>query len=679
MHLRAIILVSLMPLLLMAAVRKHALDSGMFDFSRDDRAFAESLVVFYDGLKDGKIDTDIIRNLRMRVRKSWAFDGFNPLIQQAYLVTQIKTSESFMRACDPGRYRNTNSSLARKMGRYLQRYCRERFLTLQLEKRPGGSLSVADKKYLAYAMKRYLLGEHRTLFEQFLQLKNRTTSEQRYLSELASQLYIKYRITPSSSTLQYLEITPPLHDYLNQIGFNERETKKYIRAEFRNLVSAFKTAVSDEDNEMASLLINHLLGFHAQNRQLLSADYAWKTFISAGRAFVSFKQQQVAMTIFNYAIKIADSEQKDESLFHLLYSYVVSGNYAEGLKAIERYNLIENFSKYSSRLRFWITHVLNNAGEVHLAQHLYKRIIETDPLGFYSIVAMKKLVEVTGNEKVNQSFLEQFKMSAVQPGFQRELYSKNFFKSIKRFSVWINLGVDKFSTLELNDIIHEGEQNFTRLPASTEREMLLRNTLLHMSDFLNKKRYFLHSFKLLYQSLERYNLQLCMNVIKNLFPIHYLPEITRVTKEIEPTLILSLIRQESAFNPNAQSVAGARGLMQLMPETARQIRKEVRPNQLHGASLNLKIGIKYLKSLLEKYDGNLIYTLAAYNAGPNRLNAWKKNVFISDDPLIMIEAIPYRETRQYVKLIYRNLFFYKFLHNDIDVTTPVQKSFQVSI
>ena len=81
---------------------------------------------------------------------------------------------------------------------------------------------------------------------------------------------------------------------------------------------------------------------------------------------------------------------------------------------------------------------------------------------------------------------------------------------------------------------------------------------------------------------------------------------------------------------------------------------------------------------MRKFDGNLIYTLSAYNAGPTKTASWIKNVFVESDPLKLIEEIPYKETRMYVKLIYRNMYFYQFLYEKRRKPQSLEKSFLIS-
>lgn len=101
--------------------------------------------------------------------------------------------------------------------------------------------------------------------------------------------------------------------------------------------------------------------------------------------------------------------------------------------------------------------------------------------------------------------------------------------------------------------------------------------------------------------------------------------------EVDPALVKAIVQAESAFDPDAVSRSGARGLMQVLPETASRFSIE----NLSDPRENLKAGVKYLKYLIEQFDGNVTMAVAAYNAGPNRVRHYKG-------------VPPYSETRNYL-------------------------------
>lgn len=142
---------------------------------------------------------------------------------------------------------------------------------------------------------------------------------------------------------------------------------------------------------------------------------------------------------------------------------------------------------------------------------------------------------------------------------------------------------------------------------------------------------------------------------------------------LDPAMIFGLIRQESAFDELADSPAGAKGLMQLMPKTARQIADELHDNsidsnkidaQLLLPSVNINYGAYYYKKLQQQFHGQDVLAIAAYNAGSNKVKRWlpEKQTLPAD---IWIETIPYKETRQYVgSVLMYALVYQQRLHRE---------------
>lgn len=138
------------------------------------------------------------------------------------------------------------------------------------------------------------------------------------------------------------------------------------------------------------------------------------------------------------------------------------------------------------------------------------------------------------------------------------------------------------------------------------------------------------------------------------FPLAFDKEINRhATKyAINPAWAFAIARRESSFMSDANSPVGAKGLMQVMPATAKQLtkRKRISTKYLLDSKNNINLGTKYLKKLLDKHKGNQVLATAAYNAGPYRVKRWLKsaNSLPAD---IWIETIPFYETREYVKSV----------------------------
>ena len=136
----------------------------------------------------------------------------------------------------------------------------------------------------------------------------------------------------------------------------------------------------------------------------------------------------------------------------------------------------------------------------------------------------------------------------------------------------------------------------------------------------------------------------------------------------DKALLYSISRQESGYNPRAKSYANALGVMQILPSTAAFIMKDKyyryksKKHLLYNLENNLKIGAKYIHFLLKlkDIDNNVLKMLASYNAGPGNLRKWTKNLLsIEKDPLFMIEVLPARQTRNYIKLVLTNLWIYR--------------------
>ncbi|MDR3528263.1 MAG: lytic transglycosylase domain-containing protein [Rhizomicrobium sp.] len=155
-------------------------------------------------------------------------------------------------------------------------------------------------------------------------------------------------------------------------------------------------------------------------------------------------------------------------------------------------------------------------------------------------------------------------------------------------------------------------------------------------------------------------------VLTGLFPIP--PYAPSGGYTIDPSLVLAFVRIETRFQPNAVSPVGALGLMQLMPGTARLLGGASAEDDLLNPSYNMALGQRYIARMLKLYNGSIVQTAAAYNAGPGKVTAWTAaRAGKEDDVLMFIESMRAPETRSYVK---RLLTYYWMYHRRNDKAAP---------
>ena len=234
-------------------------------------------------------------------------------------------------------------------------------------------------------------------------------------------------------------------------------------------------------------------------------------------------------------------------------------------------------------------------------------------------------------------------------------------------------GVDRIEFLQRADLLHE--LGLDHLAAAELREVERTNTKNTAALKVIRDRY--ESFGLLDRALVMAtriaNADSSQSTLAHLYPDYYWKEVIKASREadLDPYLILAVIRQESFFNEYAVSRAGARGLMQIMPHTGRRLARSMglrrfESRALFDPSVSIRMGSRFLGDQVRAFDNGptsgmgFQLGLAAYNAGPHIVRKWISR-FPLEDPDAFVERIPYRETRQYVKKILKNYTIYKAL------------------
>ncbi|RLA60337.1 MAG: murein transglycosylase, partial [Gammaproteobacteria bacterium] len=152
-------------------------------------------------------------------------------------------------------------------------------------------------------------------------------------------------------------------------------------------------------------------------------------------------------------------------------------------------------------------------------------------------------------------------------------------------------------------------------------------------------------------------------------------------RQVPHTELMAIARRESAFFPQARSPVGARGLMQIMPATGKQVASSLgqphNDSDLYRVEHNVLLGSAYYRQLLDRFGGNRVFALTAYNAGPHRVDRWRNKAGQGLPVDIWIETIPYKETRNYVQAVLSyNVVFQYLLGDARRLLTPEEEQAQ---
>jgi soluble lytic murein transglycosylase len=164
------------------------------------------------------------------------------------------------------------------------------------------------------------------------------------------------------------------------------------------------------------------------------------------------------------------------------------------------------------------------------------------------------------------------------------------------------------------------------------------------------------------------------------FPLPYQNTFERYAsaQKVPSSELMAIARRESAFYPQARSPVGARGLMQIMPATGKQVASSIgqshRGADLYEVEHNVRLGSAYYRQLLDRFDGNRVFALTAYNAGPHRVDRWRNEPGEGVSVEIWVETIPFRETRHYVQAVLSyNLVFQYLMGDTSSLLSPLER------
>ena len=342
--------------------------------------------------------------------------------------------------------------------------------------------------------------------------------------------------------------------------------------------------------------------------------------------------------------KFPNSQVRDDAIWRLAWVHYRAGSLAEANGTFKSLATHAKEERYKTAALYWQAKTSQQLGDHDTANRLYQQIFNQAHESYYQALAAQALARagvVTPQAKPVKP--------APPNDFDLLPYPEAAFHLIRAREL-SQLKLHGLAVGELDEVNRIARQH----PA-------LRLLLVH--EYISN-----HAFA---RSVALAN-QLPGSAGERLFhryPLAYWETIQKKAREadIDPYLVVALIRQESLFDSRARSSAAALGLMQLLSTTAARVAKQLgleppSNEKLFDAELNLTLGTQYLQSLMRRYSNNWFKAVAAYNAGEAAVDRWEKDI-VTDDIEEFVERIPYLETRQYVKLVLRNHQIYKTLYN----------------
>lgn len=348
------------------------------------------------------------------------------------------------------------------------------------------------------------------------------------------------------------------------------------------------------------------------------------------------------------------SEQKEKYLWHLGWSQRKLKNYAQAQLTFKELKELTTNDFQRAKYHFWLAESLNDLSLTGEARAEFLSLIEQDPLGYYGMMAHRQIgLPLKKPKPVALTQTSLLDSSHRTPSSLEHIFDP-------ALTEWLLRVEDqKLCQTYLDAVAQQYKQ---RDDQTAEGWLSLFHSLARAGSYLQL-------FELLGQLKQESRSEILVKWPEVLFPRPYL-EIVKTAEQqfgVGQDIIYAIMRQESAFNPTARSWADAFGLLQMLPEVARKMLPlnditQVEDEDLFKPEVNILLGSAFIKKLLDKYEGRFVLTVAAYNASDRAIQGWIKSRY-QGHSLEFIEDIPYEETKGYVKLVMRNLVFYRLLES----------------
>jgi soluble lytic murein transglycosylase len=670
-----------------ANVHERFVTTEQLKLTKADHIIGEHMVSMMKLIEQGYVNKDALRKVLTEADKSSHFKVFVPWLSSVKEISKFSKAQELVTYCRQYQERKEKLSLERVLERIAGNYCRERTLeAISREIETTDTISDASTAFIQQNLKFFLTKKNKKNFAYFIQSQTSRPEILKKISQDVTSYSVQHQIVPSQEVLKDILINDQITKLIQDKGFNLIQPKNVFYAEYGKLIElGYKALEGKPKDDKIKEHFHFLKNYLELNQDHLPVGLCLTRLNDFAKAVFRGGFKELSQDIFKFIVKKNNKEIQEDALFFYLWTHIFNDEYKETLSLAKKHELLKDKSRIlDPRLKFWIAFSYEKTDEPKEALSYYEDIVVNHPLSYYAIMSVKKIQVLKPTSSAVRFYTDNALKSIEQLSFDTKLLNQDYLSSLVRLKAWAKIDSQRLMKLELNRLKRHSMPEFVvSLPTGKQLDVRSDLHLINARIILDSQNY-LSTFRYLYEVLDRKEVVFNRSLLEILYPKPYLNELNLTLKKdtLDPIVVLSLIRQESVFNPLARSPVGARGLMQLMPTTARRLKRSVRDKQLVNPKLNIELGTKYLKGLMKRYDGNLVYVLSAYNAGESRVERWKGNLFDSDETILKnIEAIPFQETRNYVKLIFRNIFFYKLLLDKKELADPSEpnKIFDVTL
>ncbi|CAN5800593.1 hypothetical protein BH23GEM8_BH23GEM8_07080 [soil metagenome] len=354
---------------------------------------------------------------------------------------------------------------------------------------------------------------------------------------------------------------------------------------------------------------------------------------------------QAALSFYRRAAAVTHSSDAREALYRVGDRSFRQGDRPGAIRAWEEY--VQRFPRgeQTARVAYETGKLHERAGRDAAARSMYSAATLAEPISYYSIRAGNRL----GMDPLERIVTEP------RP--------------------WVGLASDqadaaavlrRLDALDAVGLTAEWDAEYTSAVRALDSRPA---ALLSLAEGVSERGRPVEAIRLGYVLLEKRDGEWDERLLRVVFPFPYRELLTRESRRanVDPLLYAALVRQESTFRPAVRSWVGATGLGQIMPATGRWLAPSIgisdyEEKLLEVPEVNLRMGARYFGDLMRRYDGAKDLALAGYNAGPSRADRWRRELNHAGDTDAFRDAIPFDETRTYVRVVLRNHAIYERLY-----------------